>query len=312
MKLFGAGLFSVRFRGSLEGTSPWHIEGTGSISLLFWDVDVDFSKTWGDKEDTELPPISVAPILAAELDKVENWTATLGAGNALLVSLRAVSTDTDLVLHPLGTLAITQRAVPLGITLDKVGAQKPDDGDLFEVAVTTTGLERRGDVKESFATAQFQDLDDDQKLSASDFEKEDAGVELGASGSQTRTSYVTKRVVRYEQIIIDTLYRRFVLVIGTLIAGLFAHFLGGNAVARADVSMAAKDRLHLLDDKIVVNPTAYVVADAASNTVAAGAPAEGFTSRAAAQEFLKTQVAADPSVAGQVHILRGHELQVAA
>ncbi len=312
VKLFGAGLFSVRFRGSLEGTSPWHIEGTGSISLLFWDVDVDFSETWGDKEDTELPPISVAPILAAELDKVENWTASLGASNALLVSLRATSTDADLVLHPLGTLSITQRAIPLGITLDKVGAQKPDDGDLFEVAVTTTGLTRHGDVKESFATAQFQDLDDDQKLSASDFEKEDAGVELAASGSQTRTSFVTKRVVRYEQIIIDTLYRRFVLVIATLFAGLFTHFLGGNAVTRADISMAAKDRLHLLDEKIVVNPTAYVVADAATNTVFAGAPSEGFTSRAAAQEFLKTQVAADPSVAGQAHILRGHEMQVAA
>jgi hypothetical protein len=47
VKLFGAGLFSVRFNGSLEGTSPWHVEGTGAISLLFWDVEVDFSHTWG-------------------------------------------------------------------------------------------------------------------------------------------------------------------------------------------------------------------------------------------------------------------------
>ena len=61
----------------------------------------------------------------------------------------------DLVLHPAGSLIITQRAVPLGITLDKFGAQKPEDANLFSVAVTTTGLERRSQVMESFATAQF-------------------------------------------------------------------------------------------------------------------------------------------------------------
>jgi hypothetical protein len=123
---------------------------------------------------------------------------------------------------------------------------------------------------------------------------------------------MTKRVVRYEQIIIDTFFRRFVLVIGTLVSGLFAHFLAGNSVARADLSVRTAERLHLLDDKITVNPTAYVVADAATNTVFTGAPADGFASRAAAQEFVSAQVLADPSLAGQVHVLRAHELQVAA
>lgn len=312
VKLFGFGLFSVRFRGTLEGTSPWHIEGTGSISLLFWDVDVDFSETWGEAEDTQLPPIPVLPILAAEFAKAENWTARLGDTSSLLVTLRPVDADVDLVLHPLGSLSISQRAVPLGITIDKVGSQKPDDANLFDVVVDTAGLEERAALQESFATAQFQDLADDEKLSAADFEKEDAGLELAAEGAQTRTSFMTKRVVRYEQIIIDTLYRRFVLVISTLIAGLFTHFLGGNAVARAEVSMASRDRLHLLDDKIVVAPTAYVVADAATNTAYAGAPAAGFSSRAAAQEFVAAQVKADPSVASQVHVLRAHELQGAA
>ena len=311
VKLFGFGLFSVRFRGTLEGTSPWHIEGTASISLLFWDVDVDFSETWGDKEDTQLPPIPVLPILTTEFAKAENWTARLGS-SALLVTLRPIDADLDLVLHPLGSLAISQRAVPLGITIDKVGSQKPDDANLFDVVVNTAGLAERGSLQESFATAQFQALDDDERLSAADFEKEDAGLELAADGSQTRTSFMTKRVVRYEQIIIDTLYRRFVLVISTLIAGLFTHFLRGNAVARAEVSMATRDRLHLLDDKIVVSPTSYIVADAATNTAYAGAPAEGFSSRAAAQEFVAAQVKADPSVASQVHVLRAHELQVAA
>ncbi|MGW7346663.1 DUF6603 domain-containing protein [Streptomyces sp. NPDC054854] len=312
VKLFGAGLFSVRFRGTLEGTSPWHIEGTGSISLLFWDVDVDFSTTWGDKEDTELPPISVLPIVEAEFQKAENWTAKLENSNTLLVSLRPLSPEADLVLHPLGSLSITQRAVPLGITLDKLGSQRPDDADLFHIAAATTGLQRRAEIMESFATAQFKELSDDQKLSAADFEKEEAGIELAAGGSQTKTSFMTKRVVRYEQIIIDTVFRRFVLVIGTLVSGLFHHFLAGNAVARASVSVRTRDRLHLFDEKIVVAPTAYVVASTATNAPFAGAPFVGFASRAAAQEYLATQIKADPAVAARAHILRGHEVQVAA
>jgi hypothetical protein len=68
--------------------------------------------------------------------------------------------------------------------------------------------------------------------------------------------------------------------------------------------------MHLFDEKIVVSPTAYVVADAATNAPVPGAPAGGFASRAAAREFLGATVKADPAMAGQAHILRGHEARV--
>ncbi|WP_299083761.1 DUF6603 domain-containing protein [uncultured Ruegeria sp.] len=312
VKLFGAGLFSVRFRGSLEGTSPWHIEGTGSISVLFWDVDVDFSKTWGDKEDTKLPPISVMPILAAEFEKVENWTAKLENANALLVSLRTVDAQTELVLHPVGSLSITQRAVPLGLTLDKIGNQRPDDANRFSIETATIGIERRGRIDESFAIGQFQDLSDDQKLKSSDFEMEEAGVELSVTGNQTKTSLMTKRVVRYETIIIDKAFRPFLMGIVTLIAGLFTHFLGGNAVAQAPMSIRSKTRKHLLDEKIAVSPNAYVVANLADNTPLEDVGEVVFLSQARAQEFMNQQTQADPEFAGKAHVLRGHEVRQAA
>ena len=311
VKLFGAGLFSVRFRGTFEGTSPWHIEGTGSISLLFWDVDVDFSETWGESENTTLPPVSVMPIIAAEFEKIENWTARLDDASSLLVSLRTIDPDSDLVLHPVGSLAITQRAVPLGIRLDKIGSQRPDDFNHFSIDAATTGIEKRGEIREQFATAQFQDLDDGEKLSASDFEPEEAGLELSVSGTQSNTSFVAKRIARYEQIIIDNNFKRFVLSLGTLIGGLFTHFLGANAVSRATVSARSADRKHLLDDKIVVQPNAYVVANFADNTPMDGAPAS-FASRASANEYLARQVQQDPSVADSAHIVRASEIRQAA
>jgi hypothetical protein len=311
VKLFGAGLFSVRFRGEFEGTSPWHIEGTGSISVLFWTVSVDFSKTWGDKADTKLPPVKVMPILAAEFAKIENWTARLAGGNALHVSLRTIDARAELVLHPLGSLTITQRAVPLGIMLDKIGSQKPDDANRFAISAATVGIERRRAVEESFAIGQFRDLTDNQKLSASDFEKEEAGLELSVTGNQTRTSLMVKRVARYETIIIDKAFLPLLLGLVALLGGLFAHFLGGNAVARSLVSVRSKSLRHLLDEKITVSPNAFVVANLADNTPAGGADVV-FLSRARAEEYMAEQARLDPGFRGRAHVLRGHEVRAAA
>lgn len=311
VKLFGAGLFSVRFKGSLEGTSPWHVEGTGSISLLFWDVDVDFSKTWGDKEDTSLPPISVMPILVAEFEKVENWTASVTDTGQLLVSLRTIDAGSDLVLHPTGSLRISQRAVPLGLTLDKLGNQRPDDAKHFTIDAATSGIEKRATVRESFAMGQFQDMKDSEKLSASDYEKEDAGLELSVTGNQVNTSCIAKRIARYEQIIIDGALKRMVFHFATLIGGLFTHFLANNAMARCEISAKSRDNKHLLDEKIVIHPNAYVVVNLADNSPLEGAPVS-FASRASAREFMASQAAREPGFANRAHVVRPHEMKQAA
>ena len=98
----------------LEGPAPWHLKGHGSISLLFWDLDVEFETTWGDSRDTMLPPIAVLPLIEAELNKAENWQALPPTTSRLFVTLRKASTDpAALILHPIGVLRISQRALPL-------------------------------------------------------------------------------------------------------------------------------------------------------------------------------------------------------
>lgn len=311
VKLFGAGLFSVRFAGSLEGTSPWHVEGTGSISLLFWDVDVDFSHTWGEDEDTKLPPVSVLPILVEEFSKDENWTAELANQSQLAVSLATPAPAQGLVLHPVGFLRLTQRAVPLGVTIDKLGAQRPDDANRFSIAATTPGIDKRADIEEEFATAQFKELSDTEKLNAADYQREEAGLELSLTGPQANTSFVARRIARYETIIIDNKFRRAVFQFIPLLGSLFTFFLTGNAMALSPASKQAKKDLSPFDDKISLSATGYVMANMADNTVFAGQPT-AFTSRARAEEALADAIKEDSALAGQVHILRPHELAEAA
>jgi hypothetical protein len=303
VKVFGIGLLSVRVEMSLEGPTPYRAKGTGSISLLFFDVDVDFDFTWGETQNTVLPPIAVMPLLKAEFDKLVNWKAQLPAGNNILVSLRTIDAAAELVLHPVGTLQVSQRYVPLGLTLNKVGTQKPSDAKIF--TVSATGLNKKNDVQEAFAMAQFQDMDNATKLSRPSFEKETGGLELSVAGHSVASGKAVKRIVRYELIVIDTNYKRFLRRFFNFFSGaLFNHFLKGNAVAKSSLSMKSSKQLQPFDEKVQVVQGAYAVASVMNNKAVAT-----FASEAQAREYMQGQSA---NLQETLHVIPQHELNTAA
>ena len=122
------GVFSIRLCFSLEGPTPWRAKGTGSISLFLFDVPVDFDETWGESINTTLPDIEILPKFIEDISKREQWRAILPANNNLLVSLRKLNETTEkLVLHPVGTMVVQQKLVPLNIEIEKIGNQKTSD-----------------------------------------------------------------------------------------------------------------------------------------------------------------------------------------
>ena len=310
VKVFGVGLFSVHMRGELEGTSPWHIEGEGSISILFFSIDVPFSHTWGQSEDTTLPPIAVMPLLEAEFNKLENWTAELPSANNLLVSLREIEATEDLVLHPVGVLRVTQRAVPLDLDLDKIGNQIPNDVKKIVVEVPGADLEKHADTEEQFATAQFKDLSDSQKLSKPAYEEQQAGIELSVAGDQLTSGAAVKRTVRYEEIIIDNNFKEHLKRFVVFAFELFTHFLRGNAVSRSTLSASFAKQKAPIDQKIAVQLPLYVVASNANN-VPVSAQAQ-FASQAKADDFMREQIASEPKLADTLHVIPATEMRDAA
>jgi hypothetical protein len=284
----GVGVFSVRVSMTLEGPTPWRAHGTGSISLLFFDFDVDFDVTWGDARDTQLPPLDVMPLLAGELAKAQSWKALPPAPSSLLVSLRRLdpaSAGDALVLHPLGALQVTQRAVPLDLTIDKVGNQSAHDYRSFSLA-PGAGLARRGDVLESFAPAQFRTMSDADKLGKPAFERQHGGIELTPDGAQSASGILVKRVNRYELTTIDTAYRRRPTRFYAFPAALFTHFLAGASVARSPLSQHARDQRDPFapQEKIQVGGDGYAVAFQRDNTLVEDGAT--FVSEAMAQDYL--------------------------
>ena len=88
------------------------------------------------------------------------------------------------------------------------------------------------------------------------------------------------------------------------------NFLSGNAAARCDCSHQNKIQLEPYKEKIKVKPDSYAVASTADNK--ALEDAQEFPSEAAANEFMKDQLAADPNLADDIHVIPSHELSAAA
>ena len=148
------------------------------------------------------------------------------------------------MLHPVGTLQVSQRLVPLDLTLDKFGNQQPTDANRFALTVTAGGLTKTRDLQEPFAPAQFRNIDDAGKLSQPAYVPQDSGIELAVAGSTYASATAITRIVRYDLTIIDTKLPRAFSKFFTLAGALFSHFLRGASVARCALSAFRKAQTH--------------------------------------------------------------------
>ena len=335
LKAFGVGLFSIDLRFQLEGPAPWRAHGRGSIGFLFFEISADFDITWGEARDTTLPPVDVLPLLAGEFAKVEGWQTRPPTGRSALVSLRTLPPTDDLVLHPLGTLVVRQRAIPLDIRLDRVGARKARDGKRFSVApAPDSGLVQVSVTADKFAMAQYQDMSDAAKLSLPAYANQDAGLELAGARGVLASARAVRRSARYEQIIIDSRPQSTVdgarahtglVAVATaapaprrltqVSPAVFGQLLGGSSTSRSALSrqdarqrqpFAAAETVQLPGQRFVVayvrnNLQAFPPTD--SGLGATGTAAATFRSQAAAADALADWVGAAPALAGTLHVL---------
>jgi len=178
--VWGEPLFAVRLEGTLLGDRPWTVSGKATFEIWIFDYTVDFSHTWGDAEPEAPPPeVDVGPEVIFALSDPRSWTAELPTGARNPVALRRVA-GTETRLHPLGSLSVAQRVVPLGVPLTRFGNSRLSGQSLFRIdRVSVGGVPVETDpVKEPFALAQFVDMTDDEKIGSPAFESHPAGVRL--------------------------------------------------------------------------------------------------------------------------------------
>ncbi|HEX7312063.1 MAG TPA: DUF6603 domain-containing protein [Gaiellaceae bacterium] len=310
VKVFGLGVYGVDIDLTIEGPTPWHAHGTAKISFFFFSIHIGIDFTWGDDRETSLPPVAVMPIVGGELDKQSNWRAVLPTGSNLLVSLRKLEpAESQFVLHPVGTLQVSQRAVPLDLVLDRVGGQKPSDVSRLTLAVSSADLVKTRDLQEPFAPAQFKDFGDADRLAQPAYVPEDSGIELSADAAYTSATAITRNV-RYDLTIIDTKLLRRRQRFFVYPAALFAHFLSGASVTRSPFSAFTEAQTHPFAEQVAVSAETFAVALRSDNTVFQS-DAAAFTSQASAADYIARAIAQDPTLEGTLHVLPQFEVAAA-
>lgn len=308
-EVFGVGCFSVHIGLHLEGPKKYRANGRIKIAIRFApDIHKRLDKEWGSDAGGQLPSIQIFDLVAAEIDRPANWGTELPNGARLLVTLRdRAEGDAAIVVHPSGRVRVSQGMVPLGLTLEKVGNQRPSDVNHLTLSPVGASLTKIGDVLDRFAAGQFLDIGE-AALSRADFEPMKAGILVDGPGDEYTTGHAVRRRVRYEEIVIDTNYKRSSKRFSPFPGKLFTQLLKNASVTKSALSKAQRTRLESSGDKAaVLTEETYSVARQRDNKSLDASPLK-FSSQAAAHEYMKTQMAANPALRGQLHVIPSYEL----
>jgi hypothetical protein len=301
-------LFSVSLELTLEGPTPWHAVGKASFEIGFIitiTISVHFEVTFGDRNENVLPPVEVMPKLTEALTQPGNWRARLPDATGQNVSLRAQPPEsTALVLHPFGTLEVTQKVVPLNLTIARFGSQKVQNGSTFRVASVHLGTAAAAtdSTREQFAAAQFLDMTDAQKLARKSFEDYDAGVRVGGAAGAV-ADYVVEKDVAYEVIYLPERHEPKLFLLG---AGLFDVLVRASAVARSPLSPNRSAPSALATPKVDVKKERFVVAS--TRDLSPHTENLVFESEGEAYDSLAKLTADDASLASQLQVVPLYEL----
>jgi hypothetical protein len=182
----GHSLAGIQVDGLVAGPHPWHVHGHASFHILFFDIGASVDLTWGVSDPVTLPTVAVLPDLEKALADPQNWSTQMPSDAAPSVSLtpRAPG-DKTLVVHPLGTLQVREKVVPLDQVITKYGNARPSDGTYFSISNVEIGTTSEATMvlNDNFAIGQFTDLTDDQKLTAPSYQPMHCGDQIGSSNA---------------------------------------------------------------------------------------------------------------------------------
>ncbi len=201
-------IMAISVIGMLSGPTPWHVQGSASISIVFFEISVSFDQTFGQHaSDVAVETVDLWPQLQREVQDPRNWIATLPLESNRVVSFATPvplpSGETPLRLDPLGDLSFRQKTLPLNHRITKFGEKRVAGPTRFNLAQTCqigTTATTSESLQGNFAAGQFQQLTDAEKLSRPSFELMDAGASFAAGAvkayapRETNLTYNTIRV----------------------------------------------------------------------------------------------------------------------
>jgi hypothetical protein len=268
LKAGNSTIASIKLTLTLEGTTPWKAKGEAQLKLCwFLTVKVRFNRTFGESRLTTLPDLLVLPLLIEALQARDNWEGELPANRHRLESLREAAPGAEEVrVHPIGTLKISQKVAPLNVAVDRIGSQRPADGQTFAIAGVQVGSGgvSTGPAQDLFAPAQFFAMTDAEKLASASFATFDSGVRAG--DDRPHTGYAAAREVQYELKYIDSQRNQRLTRSGGLVVvdvTSFHTWTLQGAIAASELSFARRRKSPLAPEDVATRPERFAVVRAA-------------------------------------------------
>ena len=217
-----------------KGRAPWRAHGTGSISLLFFEISADFDITWGEPSDTvaRTDRRAAAARRRAREGPVVDGAAARPARtcSSRLRELTAPATPTCSCCIRWARCTCGSAPCPLDLTIAKVGNKRARDANRFALE---RDRRRPGEAGRPRRAVRAGAVPDDGRRG----QAVAAGVRAAARRRRScrrapmagTTARMTKRIVRYEEVVIDNRFRRQLFRFQAISGLLFDHFLNGAA-----------------------------------------------------------------------------------
>ena len=189
-------------RGRTRGT--WS-EPPGSRSSGSRTRSGSTSRSATPRAEPAVPAADLFGALEAALAADDAWSAVATASPGVVLAAGGAA-DGELVAMPDGIVSVSQRVVPLDISLDKAGDAPLGAYDVFSVETVGESLTSSGVVYDWFAPGYFFELGPTEQLSSPSFELLESGIEFGSSEVLAGPS--RKGTLEFEQILRDPRTRR--------------------------------------------------------------------------------------------------------
>jgi hypothetical protein len=321
----GDDLTSISLDATLSGPAPWNIAGKFKIHVVFFDVHISFSHSWGQDAPTpQTAAIDVGQLLNAALADPRSWDAQLPNNFPALVATNQVTDPSIVFAHPMAQLQVHETIVPLGLAITHFGGAVASGATEFSITELQVGsvTVATQPVQEDFAPSQFFDLSDTDKLAGPSFERHDAGVIMSGDLFSSGPSLI--KTISYETWFIDTAGGTPRTDQGVPVqSGSFTvqTVLASGAVAKKAIDRAGNNRylkpanplrspIRVAEPSFVLASTGVVTTKAPLVTTTVAASTEG-TTYSDMRAALKQQLAKTPGLQGAIQIVAAHETAVA-
>lgn len=300
-------VLSIYLGATVSGPAPWNVKGKAEFKVFGIKLKVDFDKTFGQPETTTLPNVDVLPRLIEAIENKANWQAINSDRSNLLVTLRELNNAPgDVVAHPFGSIGVSQKIVPLDMTINKFGTQRPADYQKFSLDIADglgTNFEEEN-VQDFFAPAEYLEMSDSSKLTRKSFEEFNSGVAIKVS-DELRSSYLLERELAYEQVIMDSRHTpdRVGLIQESSLR--FNAFRKNGTAAKSKLGTKSKPKSENAPAKVSVQQEKYAIAHIDDMSQYGGMEAG---SEAEARVLLEGLLESNPALTDSIQVVPFYEV----